>query len=89
MLKLMSGTLEETREGQKTDVGWVDRLVLINQNKGDDFIVDKNGVMRFRDMVCLLDVLEINKSILEEGHTSGSCIHPGATKMYQDLKKLF
>ena len=27
--------------------------------------------------------------ILEEGHRSGLSIHPGANKMYQDLKKNF
>ncbi|MCI50717.1 hypothetical protein A2U01_0071961, partial [Trifolium medium] len=27
--------------------------------------------------------------IMEEGHRSGLSIHPGVTKMYQDLKKLF
>lgn len=32
---------------------------------------------------------ELKKSILEEAHRSGLSIHPGATKMYQDLKRLF
>ena len=33
--------------------------------------------------------LSWDKSILEEGHRSGLSIHPGATKMYQDLRKVF
>lgn len=37
----------------------------------------------------ILDVPEHKKNILEEGHRSGLSIHPSATKMYQDLKKLF
>ena len=45
--------------------------------------------MRFGDIVCVLDIAEIRKSILEEGHRSGLSIHPGATKMYHDLKRLF
>src|ERR1051325_10870451 len=45
--------------------------------------------MRFGDRVCVPDIAEIRKSILEEGHRSGLSIHPGATKMYGDLKKLF
>jgi len=40
----------------------------------------------FRDRVCVSDVLELKKRILEEGQRSS---HPGATKMYQDLKRLF
>ena len=51
--------------------------------------MDKNSIMRFGDRVCVPDVVEIEKSILEEGHRSGMSIHPGATKMCHDLKKLF
>lgn len=89
MLKMISGILEEIIEGQKTNVGMVDRLVLINQNKGGDFRIDENGVMRFRDRFCVLDVPELKRIILEEGHRSRLSIHSGATKMYQDLEKLF
>ncbi|XP_050915611.1 uncharacterized protein LOC127130688 [Lathyrus oleraceus] len=35
------------------------------------------------------DVSKLKKSILKEGHRSGLSIHLGATKMYQDMKKLF
>ena len=89
MLKLTSGILEEIRIGQKSDVNLVDKLTLINQGQGGEFRIDENDVMRFGDRVCVPDVAEIKKSILEEGHRSGMSIHPGATKMYHDLKKLF
>lgn len=42
--------------------------------------------MMFHDRLCVSDVPELKKSILEEGHMSGLSIHPSATKMYQDLK---
>ena len=45
--------------------------------------------MRCHDRVCVLDVGDLKKRILDEGHRSGLSIHPGATKMYQDLRKLF
>lgn len=45
--------------------------------------------MTFRDRVCVLDVQELKKSILEEGYRSRLSDHPKATKMYQDLKKRF
>ena len=45
--------------------------------------------MRCRDRVCVPDISELKKSILEEGHRSGLSIHPDATKMYQDLRKVF
>ena len=39
--------------------------------------------------ICIPDNDEIKKMILEESHRSNLSIHPGATKMYHDLKKLF
>jgi len=54
-----------------------------------DFRLDENGVLMFRDPVRVPDVLELKKQILEDGHMSSLSIHPGATMMYQDLKKLF
>ena len=89
MLKLTSGILDEIREGQKSDLGLVDRLTLINQGQGGDFRIDENGTMRCRDRVCVPDDIDLKRRILEEGHRSGLSIHPGATKMYQDLRKLF
>jgi len=38
---------------------------------------------------CIPDNDEMRKMILEESHRSSLSIHSGATKMYQDLKKLF
>ena len=35
------------------------------------------------------DVPELKQSILDEGHRSGTSIHPGSTKMYKYLKRIF
>ena len=89
MLKLISNILEEIKKGQKENLELVDRVVLVNQGKGVDFILDKNGILMFHNRVCVPDVLELKKRILDEGHISSLSIHPGAMKMYQDLKRLF
>ena len=89
MLKITSGVSEGIRESQRTDLELVDRLALINQGRGGDFKIDDNGVIKFRDKICVPDVPELKKSILEEGHRSGLSIHLGATWMYQDLRKMF
>ncbi|RZC11704.1 Transposon Tf2-9 polyprotein, partial [Glycine soja] len=47
------------------------------------------GVLRLRDRICVSNVPKLRKMILEEGHRSNLSIHPGATKMYQDLKMMF
>lgn len=37
----------------------------------------------------MLDLLELKKIILEEGHMSSLSIYPRTTKIYQDLKNMF
>ncbi|MCI39850.1 hypothetical protein A2U01_0061082, partial [Trifolium medium] len=89
MLKLTNPFLEEIRKYQKTDKKLMEKLVLINAGKEVDFKIDENGVIKYQGRVCVPDVPELRKMILEEGHRSRLSIHPGVTKMYQDLKKLF
>ena len=45
--------------------------------------------MRLQDRICVPNVPEPRKMILEKGHRNNLSIHPGATKMYQDLKTMF
>ncbi|MCI41702.1 polynucleotidyl transferase ribonuclease H fold, partial [Trifolium medium] len=77
MLKLTNPFLEEVKECQKRDKKLVEKLVLINEGKEVDFGIDENGVVRYRGRVCVPDVPELKKMILEEGHRSGLSIHPG------------
>ena len=67
----------------------VDSVVEIDQSKNNDFRLDAQGVLRFRNRNCIPDDAEMKKVILEESHRSKLSIHLGATKMYQDLKGLF
>jgi hypothetical protein len=89
MMKLTNDFLEDVKRGQKEDLSLVDRLTSKGQGEQVNFKIDEFGVIRFHDRVCVPDIPEIKKKILEEGHKIGLSIHPGATKMYQDLKKLF
>lgn len=89
MLKMDNEFLNEDRENHKLYVMLVDLLSLVNPHKESDFKVDEHRVLRFRGRVCVLDNFELKKMILEESHISSLSIHHGATKMYQDLKKMF
>ncbi|MCI76213.1 hypothetical protein A2U01_0097482, partial [Trifolium medium] len=64
-------------ECQKTDERLMKKLVLINEGKETNIKIDESGIMRFHGRVCVLDVPELKKMILEEGHRSGLSIHPG------------
>ncbi|KEH41545.1 DNA/RNA polymerase superfamily protein, putative [Medicago truncatula] len=89
MLKIDSEFLKSIKEAQKIDVKFVDLLVASNQTEDGDFKVNDHGVLRFRGRICIPDDEGRKKMILEKSHRSSLSIHPGATKMYHDLKKIF
>ena len=61
----------------------------IGTEKEKDYRIRSDGILRFRDRVCVPGNLRLRKQIMEEGHKSRLSIHPGMTKMYQDLKQSF
>jgi len=54
---------------------------LIDQRDGENFDIDREGTLRFKDRVCVPNNEEMKKIILEETHKSKLSIHPGTTKM--------
>jgi predicted NACHT family NTPase len=62
---------------------------LILDGKGKDFWEDAEGVVWFKDRLCVPDIKSIWELILKEAHEIAYSIHPGSEKMYQDLKKRF
>jgi hypothetical protein len=62
---------------------------LIIDGKGKDFREDAEGVVWFKDRLCVPDIKSIRELILKEAHETMYSIHPGSEKMYQDLKKRF
>ncbi|WVZ50951.1 hypothetical protein U9M48_002152 [Paspalum notatum var. saurae] len=54
-----------------------------------DFRVDDRGTIWLKERLCVPLDEGIREFILTEAHCTKYSIHPGSTKMYQDLKKLF
>jgi hypothetical protein len=83
-------TLEQDiRKGQKEDKKINEIRQLIKDGKGKDFHEDAEGVVWFKDRLCVPDIKSIRELILKEAHETAYSIHPGSEKMYQDLKKRF
>jgi hypothetical protein len=53
------------------------------------FRVDHEGVLWFNERLVVPKDHKLRKQILDEAHLSKFSMHPGSTKMYQDLKQNF
>jgi hypothetical protein len=83
-------TLEqEIRKGQKDDEKINEIRLLIIDGKGPYFHEDAQGVVWFKDRLCVPDIKSIRELILKEAHGTAYSIQPGSEKMYQDLKNRF
>ena len=61
----------------------------MNENKAPDFRLDDEGVLWYKDRICVPADPEIRQLILHEAHDSRYSIHPGNSKMYNDLRTYF
>ena len=54
--------------------------------KKSDFNVFVDGVIRFQGRLCVPDDGSIKEEILKKAHNIPYSVHPGTTKMYNELK---
>ena len=76
-------------EAQKKDEKITAVINQIGNVKETEFTVNENGVLYYKDRVCVPDCNDLRKSILEEAHSGPFAIHPDSIKMYRDLKMSF
>ena len=80
---------EEIKTEQANDPGLNRIKAKISQGKAKEFSLDSQGVLRYGNRLCVPDKTTLKQHILREAHESANSIHPGSTKMYQDLKQIF
>ncbi|XP_072088165.1 uncharacterized protein [Arachis hypogaea] len=61
----------------------------VGDKRREEFTKDEEGLWRYKGRICIPDVGSLKQDLLLEAHNSGFSIHPGSTKMYYDLKKMF
>ena len=76
-------------ELQQTDVGISHIKRKMQEQETKHFRLDKRGVLWFEDRLVVPKDRELRNQILDEAHSSKLSIHPGSSKMYQDLKTRF
>jgi hypothetical protein len=57
--------------------------------KTSNFTKDEQGIVWFKQRICVPEIEHLRQLILREAHDSAYSIHPGNIKMYEDLKEKY
>jgi hypothetical protein len=78
--------IQEAQKGNESIEGIKRR---IGSGKVPGFEEDDQGVLWYKGRICVPADSELKEVIMKEAHETPYSIHPGGTKMYQDLKEQF
>ena len=87
--RVRSVYLDRVKAAQGRDPQLQKIMYEVQQGQSRDFIVDREGTLRLGTRLCVPNVDDLRKEIMEEAHFSTYSIHPGSTKMYHDLKDTY
>ena len=59
----------------------------IHHSETTELQVDEEGIIRNGNRLWVPSVNGLRKEVMKEAHSSAYSIHPGSTKMYQDIKQ--
>jgi hypothetical protein len=88
-LQVQSTLEQEIRKWQLDDAGIQKIKESMKQGEAPDFTEDEQGTVWFKNRLCVTETRDLRETILREAHDSAYSIHPGSTKMYQDLKQRY
>ena len=60
---------------------------IMNGDIGENFQITQDGVLTMKDRVCVPDVEDLRRLIMEEAHCLAYAMHPDSTKMYRTIKE--
>ena len=60
---------------------------IMNGEIGENFNITQDGVLTMKSKVCVSDVEDLRRLIMEKAHYLAYAMHPDSTKMYRTIKK--
>jgi hypothetical protein len=76
-----SSLLQEIQRGQLEDEKVQEIRCNIKEENSPGFLEDDEGVLWYKERICVPNVKELKEKILREAHESAYSIHPGGNKM--------
>ena len=59
----------------------------MNGEIGENFQITQDGMLVMKGRVCVPNVNDLRKAIMEEAYCSTYAMHPDSTKMYRTIKE--
>ncbi|KAA0036879.1 ty3-gypsy retrotransposon protein [Cucumis melo var. makuwa] len=75
-------------DAQSNDPYLVEKRGLAEAGQVVEFSISSNGGLLFERRLCVPSDSAVKTELLSEAHSSPFSMHPGSTKMYQDLKRV-
>ena len=88
-ITLQSTLLERIKEGQLSDPQLIKIREDVLAGASRDYTVSELGLLRYKGRICVPLDTALRREILDESHTTPYSLHPGTTKMYQDVRSLY
>ncbi|WVZ49811.1 hypothetical protein U9M48_001137 [Paspalum notatum var. saurae] len=80
---------DQIKEAQRSCPSIAEIKVGMEKGLMPEFRKDEQGTIWLKNRLCVPLSESIRETIMTEAHCTRYSIHPGSTKMYQDLKRLF
>ena len=74
-------------DAHKNDEELQKKLQMVRDGDETELSVKEAGSMYFQNGLCVSDDKELKKKLLFKAHNTVYTMHPGGSKMYQDLKQ--
>ena len=88
-MTLQSDLFERIKEAQMRDPEMSKLKDDALESQESKFSISENDVLFFDGRICVPNEDELRRQILTEAHETPYSVHPGSTKMYQDLREHF
>ncbi|KAL0561652.1 hypothetical protein IC582_002092 [Cucumis melo] len=76
-------------DAQGNDPYLVEKCGLAEVGQAVEFSISSDGGLLFERRLCVPSDSAVKTELLSEAHSSPFSMHPGSTKMYQDLKRVY
>ncbi|TYK09566.1 ty3-gypsy retrotransposon protein [Cucumis melo var. makuwa] len=74
---------------QLNDPYLVEKRCLVETGQGEDFFISSDDGLMFEGRLCVSEDSAVKTELLTKAHSSPFTMHPGSTKMYQDLRSVY